>query len=83
MIQIRPREGSKVALFAGFIFEPRERARGREGVKGKTGQGRDRARATAARSSLLTWPGRLEGRQSGGKGNGEERSAVRGGSLAH
>ena len=24
MIQIRPREGSKVAVFAGFIFEPRE-----------------------------------------------------------
>ena len=48
-------------------------------MKGKTGQGRDRARATAARSSLLTWPGRQSGRQS----NGEERSAVRGGPLAH
>ena len=80
MIQIRPREGSKVALFAGFIFEPGERGRQAREGEGGVREGRGES---YRREIVIVNLARKAGRQSGGQGNGEERSAVRGGPLAH
>ena len=80
MIQIRPREGSKVALFAGFIFEPGEGGRQAREGEGGVREGRGES---YRREIVIVNLARKAGRQSGGQGNGEERSAVRGGPLAH
>ena len=74
MIQIRPREGSKVALFAGFIFEPGERGRQAREGEGGVREGRGES---YRREIVIVNLARKAGRQAVGRaGRATARSAV-------